>query len=320
MAVQAPPDSQSQYRALREEAGVVERSERGNLDVVGPDALEYLQGQITSDVQGLDPGRGCYAALLNPKGRILADMRILLRRADEVWLDAEDAALGVLRSKLDMYRIGRDVEIADRTAERRILSLVGPRSRALCGAKPPPDEHAFVDEEFEGSRVVVVSTNSGVDLLAEASVIADVKARLVARGATPVEPEAIEIVRIESGRPRHGLDMSDENLPGEVGLEERAVSFTKGCYVGQEPVARMHYRGHPNRRLRGLRLAEPAARGDAVSKDGKQVGAVTSTCISPELGPIALALVRREVVPGSNVAVGTGERPAEVVELPFRSG
>jgi folate-binding protein YgfZ len=285
---------------------------------VGSDAVEYLHGQVTNDIEGLEPGRGCYAALLNPKGRILADMRILLRGPDEIWLDTEETALGVLNSKLDMYRIGRTVDVVDRTSERGILSLVGPQSRVLVGGDPPHEEHAFTDVEVEGLPAVGVATDNGMDLLADAGAIADLQAALIARGAIPVAEDAVEILRIESGRPRHGLDMSDEHLPGEVGLEERAISFTKGCYVGQEPVARMHYKGHPNRHLRGLRLTDPAGPGDVLTFGGKEVGKVTSARVSPTFGPIALALVRREVDPGSSVAVGDGERPAEVIELPFR--
>jgi tRNA-modifying protein YgfZ len=124
-------------------------------------------------------------------------------------------------------------------------------------------------------------------------------------------------VRVETGRARHGLDMSEENLPAEAGIVERSVSFTKGCYVGQEPVARMHYKGHPNRHLRGLRLSETASRGVALVASGKEVGRVTSTALSPALGPIALALVRREVAPGDEVSVGEDGLTATVVELPF---
>jgi folate-binding protein YgfZ len=138
-----------------------------------------------------------------------------------------------------------------------------------------------------------------------------------ALGLEPASLDAAELIRIESGRPRHGLDMSDENLPGELGLEERAISFTKGCYVGQEPVARMHYKGHPNRHLRGLRLTQPAEAGKPLRFEGKKVGAITSAAVSPALGPIALALVRREVAPPQRVDVGGGG-DAAVVELPFR--
>jgi folate-binding protein YgfZ len=133
----------------------------------------------------------------------------------------------------------------------------------------------------------------------------------------PVSLEAAECLRIESGRPRHGLDVDETTIPQEAALNERAVSFTKGCYVGQETVARLHYKGKPNRQLRGLRLAGPASTGDAVATSDKAVGAVGSVCVSPLLGPIALAVLRREAQPGDTVAVGDDGATAEVVELPF---
>ena len=125
-------------------------------------------------------------------------------------------------------------------------------------------------------------------------------------------------MRIEAGRPRLGFDMDADTMPQEAGINERAVSFTKGCYVGQETVARLHYRGKPNRHLRGLRLAEPAERGAEVLLGEKAVGRLGSTCVSPRLGAIALALVRREAAPGDTVQVGGA--PAEVVQLPFPTG
>ena len=167
---------------------------------------------------------------------------------------------------------------------------------------------------------MAVTTDAGVDLLFYASQSTSIE-QLVA-GIQPVSEDAAEIVRIESGRPRFGVDMSEDNFPGELGLEERAVSFTKGCYVGQEPVARMHHRGHPNRHLRGLTLSQPAATGEAVTRsdsDGAmtQVGRVGSPAVSPALGPIALALIRREVEVGTEVIAAGG--PAKVVALPFEA-
>jgi tRNA-modifying protein YgfZ len=175
------------------------------------------------------------------------------------------------------------------------------------------DEHAL----SEAAGVVAVRTNLGIDLIADGDQAADLRERLLASGAQPVSLDAAEVVRIETGRPRHGLDMTEDNLPAEAGIVERAVSFTKGCYVGQEPVARMHYKGHPNRHLRGLRLSEQANSGTALFASGKEVGRVTSRALSPALGPIALALVRREVSPGEEVSVGEAGPAATVVELPF---
>jgi folate-binding protein YgfZ len=132
-----------------------------------------------------------------------------------------------------------------------------------------------------------------------------------------VSEEAAEVLRVEQGIPRHGQDMGAENLPGEAGIVTRAVSFTKGCYIGQEPVARMHHRGRPNRVLRGLRLAAAIPPGAPVTAAGRTVGTLTSSVVSPRLGPIGLAILRREVVEGEAVVVGDGAT-ATVAELPFR--
>jgi tRNA-modifying protein YgfZ len=175
---------------------------------------------------------------------------------------------------------------------------------------PPAEEHSFV----EGEHGLYVTTDLGVDVIVPSDALGGLHTAL---GVEPVSVEAAECLRIESGRPRLGPDMGDGTIPQEVGLNDRAVSFTKGCYVGQETVARLHYRGKPNRHLRGLRLSEPAETGDTVIAGERTVGAVGSTCVSPALGPIALALLRREASPGDSVAVGHAGSTAEVVGLPF---
>lgn len=317
MPTEAPSELESQYRAMREAVGLLDRSDRGKLDVLGADSAEYLQGQVTNDVQSLEPGRGCYAALLSPKGRILGDMRLLVRSPEEIWLDTEASSLATVRSNLTMYKIGRRVEIRDATEERSILSLIGPGAREAAAADPPEAEHAFVESEIAGTPVLVATTDVGVDLLLATAAKKPVTIALAERGALAVTEEAAEVIRVERGRPRYGVDMSEDNLPGEMAIEERAVSFTKGCYVGQEPVARMHYRGHPNRHLRGLSLSSPAAPGQPLVSGERDVGTLTSACLSPTFGPIGLATVRREVEPGQEVAVGEAGLPAEVVALPF---
>jgi folate-binding protein YgfZ len=317
MATRALPEIDAQYRELREGAGLVDRAERGTLDVRGPDAAEFLQGQVTNDVAGLEPGHGCYAAMLNPKGRIVADMRILRATPERFLVDTEGAAQDVVLRDLRMYKIGRQVEVAD-TPEHSILSVIGPRSgevvESALGTSPPGEEHSL-NEVQDG--VFAVRTNLGIDIVAEAERAAELGERLLEAGAQPASLEAAEIVRVESGRPRHGVDMTADNLPAEAAIVERAVSFTKGCYVGQEPVARMHYKGHPNRHLRGLRLSAPADSGAVLLASGKAVGSLTSVVLSPALGRIGLALLRREVAPGDEVSVDGGGASASVVELPF---
>ncbi|MGH2961170.1 MAG: YgfZ/GcvT domain-containing protein, partial [Solirubrobacterales bacterium] len=140
---------------------------------------------------------------------------------------------------------------------------------------------------------------------------------LAQSGAVGVSEAAAEIVRVEAGRPRFGAEMTDATIPAEAGINERAVSFSKGCYIGQETVARLHYKGKPNRHLRGLRLDGQVSPGEPIRLGEREVGTVGSACLSPALGPIALAIVRREAAPGEHVAIGDGGVGAEVVELPF---
>ena len=272
---------------------VVDRSTRGRVRLRGAEAAEFLQGQVTNDVEGLDPGQGCYAALLNHKGKMRLDMRIL-RGPDWIWIDTEPGADGVLLRTIETYSLGRDV--AWETPDERIVAVIGETG---LDAEPPPEEHSWV----EGERGIYVRTYAGIDVI----------------GHDPPQPDApeedAECVRIEHGIPRYGLDMDGDTIPQEAGINERAVSFTKGCYVGQETVARLFYRGKPNRHLRGLRAADPVAHGDPIVLGEREVGRVGSACVSPTLGPIALAIVRREAAPGDTVDVdGTA---AEVVELPF---
>ncbi len=295
------------YELITERAGLVERR-RAVISLEGSEVAEFLQGQVTNDVEGLAPGTGCYAALLNHKGKLRADMRVLRLAQDRLLVDSEAAAGPVLQHTFKTYSLGREVRAVDLTEERMVLSLIGPGAGDLADPPPAEEENALT----EGPHGLVVRTDLGVDLIVGAAEAAAVRE---STGVPMVSEEAVECLRIESGRPRLGLDMDETTIPQEAGLNERAVSFTKGCYVGQETVARLHYRGKPNRHLRGLRLTEPAERGDPIALEGKQVGTVGSSCVSPRLGPIALALVRREASPGDEVHVGGA--PARVIELPF---
>jgi tRNA-modifying protein YgfZ len=309
------------YAAITGAAGLLDRSARGKLDVTGPDAADFLQGQVTNDVLALGSGDGCYAALLDPKAHITADMRILSAGAADLWLDTEAEALQAVLGHLRMYKIGRQVEIADRTTERAILSLLGPASAAVAtratGVPAPAAAHDWVQAQLGSVDVRVVATGEGVDLLGPAGVADTLQAALLDAGATEIGDEAAEVLRVERGIPRYGVDMGPDNLPGEAGIVERAVSFTKGCYIGQEPVARMYHRGRPNRHLRGLRLDVAVSAGEPLVAGEREVGRLTSAVTSPRLGPIGLAIVRREVEPGERVAVGAAKVGAVVVELPF---
>lgn len=306
----------AQYRQVREECGLLDRSVRGKLLVTGPEAAEYLQGQLTNDVEALEPGQGCYAALLDRKGHMQADMRVLRLSPDEIWIDTEPEALEAARRHLEMYKIGREVEVADIGAERALLSLIGPRSAEIATTPPLP---LYRCERLmaHGVECLAVGTRDGIDLIAAADDAERLQGALITAGAPEVVPEVAEILRIEAGTPRFGAEMGPQTMPAEAGIVEAAVNFTKGCYIGQEPVARLHYKGRPNRHLRGLRLSAPATPGTPLQLSEKEVGEVGSSCLSPALGPLGLAIVRREAEPGAELVVGEDGVTARVVDLPF---
>ena len=305
-----------QYRALREEVGWVDRAARGKLLVTGPEAADYLQGQLTNDVEALEPGDGCYAALLDRKGHMQADMRVLRLSSGEIWLDTEPEAVVAVLRHLSTYSIGRDVRIEDVSEAWAITSLIGPAAAEAAGVGPLQAEHSHREVEVAGAAARAVATDLGMDLICDAADVGAIRAAVGKAGAVEVSEAAAEIIRVESGRPRFGSEMTSRIIPQEAGIAERAVSFTKGCYIGQETVARLHYKGKPNRHLRGLRLDAPARAGDPIRLGEREVGAVGTAVLSPALGPIALAIVRREAEPGARVEVGDDGR-GEVVELPF---
>jgi len=306
----------AQYRQLREECGLVDRSNRGMLLVEGPEATEYLQGQLTNDIEALGAGEGCYAALLDRKGHMQADMRVLRLAEDQIWIDTEPVGLEAARRHLQTYKIGRDVEVEDVSADRALLSLIGPRAVELA-CSPPLVEHSSAEIAVAGIECHAVGAASGVDLIAESEDVERLHTALLAAGATEVSDEATEILRIEAGVPRFGAEMDAGTMPAEAGIVERAVSFSKGCYIGQETVARLHYKGKPNRHLRGLRLSTPTAPGAPLRLDDKEVGRIGSSCVSPAHGPIGLAILRREAAPGDELAVGEDGVTARVADLPF---
>jgi len=304
-------------RAVREGCGLVDRSERGKLAFTGAQAKQFLQGQVTNDVEALTPGSGCYAVLLSPKGKMLGDLRVLDTGA-ELWLDTERSALQGIFNVLHRARLGYDAQLHKHTLQQGLVSLVGPDARRVAGTAAeelPAAEQANAAIAVDGIPARAIVTDVGIDLVCDAGHTDALIATMIGRGARPVPEAAAEVLRVEHGRPRYGVDLDDTTIPQEAGLNDRAVSFSKGCYVGQETVARLYYKGKPNRHLRGLRLSATAAPGTELTADGRVVGRLGSVAVSPAHGPIGLALVRREVAPGAEVAVG--EATATVVELPF---
>ena len=256
---------------------------------------------------------------------MLGDLRVL-DLGEELLLDTERVALQALFDMIRRFKIGYDVQLHKRTVERALLSLIGPSAlevAARAASAPPAGALELGNSEHDnaaGGDRWCDESSSYVPIPVWTSSATPPTARLCARpcwrrGAAPVSEAAAEILRVEHGRPRYGIDLDETVIPQEAGLNERAVSFTKGCYVGQETVARLHYRGKPNRHLRGLRLSAPAEPGAELRLGERVVGRLTSAVLSPAHGPIGLALVRREAEPGATLTLGDGEAPAVVVEL-----
>jgi len=298
-------------RLLIEDVALVDRSERGKLALTGGEAKAFLNGQVSNEIEALVPGSGCYAALLTNKGKMLGDLRAV-DTGDELWLDTERVSLQALFDTIRRGSVGWQVQLHKRTLQQALLSLVGPRAGEAAGWPGAAPEHANRAASIGDVQALLIATDVGVDVVCAAEDAEHVRKAL---GVPEVPESAAELLRVEAGRPRYGIDLDDSTIPQEAGLNERAVSFTKGCYVGQETVARLHYRGKPNRHLRGLRLSAPVPPGTSLLLGEREVGRVGSSVVSPRFGPIALALVRREAAVGDSLAAG--DAAALVSELPF---
>jgi folate-binding protein YgfZ len=281
---------------------VVDRSTRGRLRVGGADGARFLQGMLTADVAQLTPGASTRAAMLTPKGRVVADL-LVGAEADGYRLSTEPGLGDKLREALSRYVVIDEVTIEDESERTAELGVYGPGALAATA---------------EMGELVRLGAPLGVHLYGEPAAVARATAALQAGGAQPISAEAAEILRIERGVSRYFAEISEEVLPLEVGLED-AISLTKGCYVGQEPIARVTARGHVNRKVVGLLCRELARAGDTVATaERPEAGVVTSAARSETLGrPIALALLHRSAwTPGTPVTVGEGNE-AEVAALPM---
>ncbi len=323
------------YTALRQRAGIVDRSDRGRILLQGQDRRSYLQGLLTNDIAALTAGTGCYAALLTPQGRMIADMRVL-ETGDRIVIDLPAAVSDAVREHFARFVFSEDVEVRDLTASEAQIGVFGPQAARVAGALAGLDAGAldvmplFANREVRpggGSALLVRSDETGVEGF-ELFVGADGKDRVIAAlrsaGAVDVDADAVEVCRIEAGRPAFGIDMDADTIPLEAGIEDRAISFTKGCYVGQEIIIRVLHRGHGRvaRRLVGLTFdvsdAVPVP-GATIRSADREVGSVTSATRSPALDrPIALGYVHRDfIAPGTSVSVGAAQ--GLVSALPFVS-
>jgi folate-binding protein YgfZ len=324
----------AEYEALRTRAIVVDRSHRARTRFTGQRAPEVLTGLITNDVIALEPGHGHYAAALTPKGKIVADVRVF-RDDDGLLVDTGPRAAEGWAAVVRKYVNPRLAAYRDESPTLRDLGVFGPNARhvvaAMTGANAtalgvlPPYGHATV--AVDGSRVLVARVPDveveGFELFVPADAFDTFWRVALDGGAEPAGLAAWEVARVEAGRPEWGLDIDDTTIPQEANFDElHAISYTKGCYTGQEVVARVHFRGHVNRHLRGVRAAgaEPPPTGaQLVDDSGRPVGEVRTGVSSPRLGGIALAMVRREVDPGAslNARWDGGESRADVCALPF---
>jgi folate-binding protein YgfZ len=327
-------DVSAEYGQLRTGAGAVDLDARGRLQIEGPRAAEMLNGMVTNDVGALQVGRGLYAAALSPKGKIVADVRVHRIQEERFIVDTPVRAQAGWLAMVRKYVNPRMAPYRDISAETTHVAVAGPHARRALGkaleidARELAELPVFANGEhaFDGARITLVRapelSEQTYELIGPLAVRESLWSTLASAGAKPAGLAAWEIARVEAGRPEWGLDIDDGTIPQEGNLEElHAISFTKGCYVGQEVVARIHFRGHVNRHLRGLLCGEQLPPMHSALQDaaGKVVGDVRSTVQSPRLGAIALAMVRREVEMGTTLAARWegGESRVEVVPLPF---
>ena len=302
----------------------------GRLLIRGADRRAYLQGLLTNDIAALTPGTGCYAAMLTAQGRMITDMRVL-ELGDAILLDVPHELAAAIRAHLERFVFAEDVQVEDVSDSRTAIGVYGPRAIDVMQSAPleggaPAALFASTRVRVAGRDALVVRSDepgiAGFDVLVAAGDAGPVRSALAAAGAVVATDADVEAVRVESGRPLFGADMDTETIPLEAGLEDRAISRAKGCYVGQEVIVRVQDRGHGRvaRRLVGLTLdaASPVpGRNTTVGSGGKDVGRVTSATWSPSLArPVALGYVQRDFVePGTHLDVGGAQ--AVVVALPI---
>jgi folate-binding protein YgfZ len=329
-------DPAAEYRSACASAAVFDVSHHGKIELGGKDAVSFLHNLCTNELNNLPAGSGCEAFLTTSQAKIVAYVliyRVLLKDGTTaLWIDAGPGMGEAVAKHLDRHLISEQVEISDKTRELAQLHLVGPRANAVLtqALRAEPPTAASLQHQkiaLAGADVYLRRHDPlaapGWDILCPAEQAIAVWQALISTGGRPAGLEAYRILRVEAGTPAYGEDIDESNLPQEVGRTDQTISFTKGCYVGQETVARIRTYGHVNRSLVGLKLAgaEPVPRGTKIWRDGKEVGQTTTSVASPRLGQaIALAYVRRgNQEPGTAVEVQVAEsrRTAEIRTLPF---
>ncbi|MBI3811535.1 MAG: aminomethyl transferase family protein [Nitrospirae bacterium] len=333
----------AEHLTVRKKAGLIDRSHRGKLRLKGKDRTEFLHGMVTNDIQKLAPGNGLYAVFTTDKAKMLADGRVYCL-PDALWIDLEPEATGKIYKHLDKYTLASDVTVENLTETQGLLSIYGPSSSGIISqivpsASMPPNEYSTSSLSLDGTALLMarneITGEVGYDLYLPADKLASTWNRLLQigdpHGLQPVGLEALNSLRIEAGIPNYGIDMDESNFPMEAGLEARAISYTKGCYIGQETIARADAQGQMNKRLMGLELAGESvpkkgqsiqARPESSGAEGRLVGTITSAVKSPTFEKvIAMGYLHRDFIkPGTEVFIAG--QSAKVISLPFytRSG
>jgi folate-binding protein YgfZ len=326
----------TEYAAVRDGgAGLLDLSQRGRILIGGSEAVTFLNGLITNDMKTLDSNRWMPAAFPNVQGRLIAAIRVI-HNDDGFLIDTESVTRDSVLKLVERFTLAGDFRVANLTDEMSLLSIQGAKAPAVVGAvlrgmTADPDYYSVATVDWQGERLTIIRAThtgeDGFDLFVPKSRAEALRTALVSAGAQAVGFDALETLRIEAGIPRYGIDMDETNVVTETNLDE-GVSFTKGCYIGQEIIARIKYRGHVAKKLTGLVFdGEVALEGGAkiLSTDDKEIGRVTSSAFSPRLnGTIALGYVKYDYLkPGTSVNVhdaGHEQHTARVTELPFVSG
>jgi folate-binding protein YgfZ len=312
----------SEYTAARRNAILVERSERAFVRVHGRDPVKMIQGLITNDLAGAAPNRAVYAGMLTPKGRLLADMRVY-HRGPEVLIEIERSALQNVLDNLKKYVPPLFARAEDVSAQYTMLGVYGASAGALVGATGVELPRTIDEVSESADQTLLIRSDyideDGWEFIVRREHVAALTEKLA--GATRASPETLEVLRIEAGTPRWGAELDENVIPLEAGLRDRMISVTKGCYTGQEVIVRILHRGHVNWMLRGVLLgaAAPPERGTPLmSAEGKQIGRITSACVSPRHGQtIGLGYARRELVLPVDVKLAQTGFDAQIVTLPF---
>lgn len=323
-----------EYASVRNNVGITDLSHRGKLRLSGKEHVKFLQGMLTNDIVKLEEGKGLYATFLTPKGRMISDMK-LYRESDSLLLDLEPGLNEKVRDLLVKYRLSYKANVEDVTESLCLLSIHGANSRRLIQKTlneeiPELNEYEFLRKEMNGSQALIARANrtgeEGYDVFIPTEGVKTAWESLAENrkefGLKPVGLDAMDILRIEAAIPRYGVDMDENTIPLEAGLDH-AINYEKGCYVGQEVVARIKWRGHVNRCLAGFEIEGKnlPADGDKIRQGEREIGYVTSSTFSPTLNKIiALGYIRREFIePETKVIVNTGgeDKSAKVVKTPF---